>query len=74
MIAIEQRFALRDSHYSRVALECSMPDDDPVPYIRNTPNVVFSIGALRLADSPSASTLRVSSGSITPSSHSRALA
>jgi hypothetical protein len=44
-------------------------------YILNTPNRGASgIGAFRLAERPSASTRRVSAGSITPSSHSRALA
>jgi enoyl-CoA hydratase/carnithine racemase len=42
-------------------------------YMRNTPKRVGSIGALRLADSASPSTSRVCAGSITPSSHSRAL-
>ena len=44
------------------------------PHMRNTPNRVSSMGALRVADSPSASTRRVSAGSITPSSHRRAVA
>ena len=43
-------------------------------YMRNTPKRVSSIGALRLAARLSASTRRVSAGSITPSSHRRALA
>ena len=42
-------------------------------HIRNTPNFGSGIGALSDADKPSASTRRVSAGSITPSSHSRAL-
>ena len=41
-------------------------------HIRNRPKRVGGIGAFRLADRPSASTRRVSAGSITPSSHSRA--
>ena len=41
-------------------------------YIRNTPNFVSGIGAFSAALRPSASTRRVSAGSITPSSHSRA--
>ncbi len=44
------------------------------PHIRKTPKRVFSIGALRLADKARPSTMRVSAGSITPSSQSRALA
>jgi len=43
-------------------------------YIRNTPKRVSSIGALSAAEIPNPSTMRVSAGSITPSSHSRALA
>ena len=43
-------------------------------YMRNRPNLVSSIGALRVAARPSASTRRVSAGSITPSSHRRAVA
>src|SRR5581483_9264718 len=42
-------------------------------YIRKTPNVVSGIGALRAAASPSARTRRVSSGSMIPSSQSRAV-
>ena len=43
-------------------------------HILNRPNFVGSIGALAAADSPRPSTSRVSAGSITPSSHSRAVA
>ncbi len=43
-------------------------------YMRNTPKRVCCGAALRLADSARASTRRVSAGSITPSSHRRALA
>jgi hypothetical protein len=47
----------------------------PSPYMRNTPNFGASgMGAFRLALRPSASTRRVSAGSMTPSSHRRALA
>ena len=42
------------------------------PYIRNTPKGAGSAGALPAAASARASTRRVSRGSITPSSHSRA--
>ncbi len=42
-------------------------------YMRNTPKRVGSIGAFNAADSASPSTSRVCAGSITPSSHSRAL-
>ena len=49
--------------------------DVVVHHMRNTPNFGLSgIGAFRLALSASASTRRVSAGSITPSSHSRAVA
>ena len=52
--------------YARQSQECV--------HIRNIPNRVFPIGALRLAEMASASRRRVSSGSMMPSSHSRALA
>src|SRR5262249_49664603 len=42
-------------------------------HMRNTPNVVSGIGAWSAAASPSASTRRVSSGSMIPSSQSRAV-
>jgi hypothetical protein len=42
-------------------------------YIRKTPNVVSGIGALSAAEIPNASTRRVSSGSMIPSSQSRAV-
>ena len=41
-------------------------------YIRKMPNVVFSIGALSAAEIDRPSTVRVSAGSMIPSSHSRA--
>ena len=43
-------------------------------YILNTPNFVSSIGALSEAEIARPSSRRVSAGSTTPSSHSRALA
>jgi len=43
-------------------------------HILNTPNVVGSIGAFRLAEMLRPSTRRVCEGSMTPSSHNRALA
>ena len=43
-------------------------------YIRNTPNFVSSIGAFSEAEIASPSSRRVSAGSTTPSSQSRALA
>ena len=49
------------------------PDQDARDHIRKTPNVVSGIGALSAAARPSASTRRVSSGSMMPSSHSRAV-
>lgn len=48
--------------------------DAPAPHIRNTPNRVSGIGALRAAEKASASTRRVSCGVMMPSSHSRAVA
>jgi hypothetical protein len=45
-----------------------------VNYILNRPKRVSGIGAFNAADKPSANTVRVSAGSITPSSHKRALA
>ncbi len=57
--------------------ECAKP---PVHFaaihrhILNRPNLVGSIGAFAAAASPKPSTSRVSAGSITPSSHSRAVA
>ena len=47
---------------------------NPARYIRKTPNFVSSIGAFSAAERLSARTIRVSSGSIIPSSHSRAVA
>ena len=46
----------------------------PCVYMRKTPNLVFSIGLLSAALRLSPSTIRVSSGSMIPSSHRRALA
>src|SRR3954467_1507242 len=43
-------------------------------YILNTPNRVRSMGAFSAAERPRPRTMRVSAGSITPSSHNRALA
>jgi hypothetical protein len=45
----------------------------PGAYMRNTPNVVSGTGAFAAAARPSASTRRVSRGSMIPSSHSRAV-
>jgi hypothetical protein len=42
-------------------------------YIRNTPNAVSGIGAFSAALSPSARYIRVSMGSMMPSSHRRAV-
>ncbi len=49
------------------------PGEDVFPYMRKTPNVVSGTGAFDAAESPSASTRRVSSGSMTPSSQRRAV-
>ena len=48
-------------------------DDRVTRHMRKTPKVVSGIGALSAAEIPSASTRRVSSGSMIPSSHSRAV-
>ena len=45
-----------------------------MPHIRKTPNFVGPIGWFIAADRPSASAMRVSTGSMMPSSHSRAVA
>src|SRR5262249_28592214 len=45
----------------------------PRSYIRKTPKVVSGTGAFSAAEMPSASTRRVSSGSMIPSSHRRAV-
>src|SRR5690242_1839111 len=52
-----------------------VPDQDPGDhaYILNTPKVVSGIGAFRAAARPRASTRRVSSGSMIPSSQRRAV-
>ena len=42
-------------------------------YIRNTPGRIPRMGALRMADRASARTVRVSAGSMMPSSHRRAV-
>jgi hypothetical protein len=47
---------------------------DMPAYIRNTPNRVFSIGALSDAARPCASMVRVVRGSMMPSSHNREVA
>src|SRR2546427_12563257 len=49
-----------------------LPVEQP-HHIRKMPNVVSGIGALRDEESPSARTRRVSSGSMMPSSQSRAV-
>src|SRR6516225_8297685 len=46
----------------------------PAAHIRKTPKRVGASGALRLAEIASARTIRVSAGSMMPSSHNRALA
>jgi hypothetical protein len=48
-------------------------DRRKLSYILNTPNVVFSTGAFRQADSARPTTLRVSAGAMMPSSHIRAV-
>jgi hypothetical protein len=48
-------------------------DDAVAHYMRKMPNFVSAIGAFRAAEMPSASTRRVSSGSMIPSSQRRAV-
>src|SRR5437762_981472 len=50
-----------------------VPDDETRDHMRKTPNVVSGIGAFSAACNPSARTWRVSSGSMMPSSHMRAV-
>jgi hypothetical protein len=54
-------------------VEMILYDMHPV-YIRKTPNFVFGMGALTAAASPRPSTMRVSAGSMMPSSQRRAVA
>ena len=56
-----------------VRTSATISGDSLRPYIRNTPNFISGIGASRLAARASASTVRVCAGSITPSSHNRAV-
>src|SRR5271157_4703188 len=74
----------RDRGYAEPPCSADHPTGDFSPigdqdlaeqaHIRNTPKRVGSIGALRLAEIASAKVSLVSTGLITPSSHSRALA
>src|SRR5262249_29982661 len=57
----------------RAGLRPAPPAERPHGYIRKTPKVVSGIGAFNAAEMPSASTRRVSSGSMMPSSQSRAV-
>jgi len=57
----------------RVALRFFASKLAPTGYMRNTPKRLGSMGAFSAADKARASTSRVCSGSITPSSHKRAL-
>jgi hypothetical protein len=73
-------FAARPASFRGTARPAVSDGDSPawrrdaIRHIRNTPNRVDSIGALSAAEIDSASTSRVSAGSMMPSSHSRALA
>ena len=62
--------AVGDQELAKTTIHSGMGHD----HILNRPNLVGSTGALAAADNPSPSTSRVSAGSITPSSHSRAVA
>jgi hypothetical protein len=66
------RMRLLYNHDSRREVEWVRPP--PWPHILKTPNLVSSMGALRAAEMPRPSTLRVSAGSMMPSSQRRALA
>src|SRR5690606_4507706 len=64
-----RRWSPRGGRYRRHGCSCRC-----VGYMRNTPNLAGSIGALRDAETARPSTRRVSAGSMMPSSHSRAVA
>ena len=70
--------AARDAHLEHAAASSDdasrRPNRRDEAYIRKTPNLVSGIGAWSAASMPRESTRRVSSGSMTPSSHSRAVA
>ena len=58
---------------SRTASEATLTNRrNDHDHILNTPNFVSSIGALSVAEIDRPNTIRVSAGSITPSSHKRA--
>ena len=57
----------------RVAIDVYRRESRRAAHIRNTPNFISGTGALSAAASARASTLRVSAGSMMPSSHSRAV-
>ena len=63
----------RHARMMRTAISSVRDQDRVHAYMRNTPGCMPSIGALRAADSASPRTVRVSAGSMTPSSHSRAV-
>src|SRR5712691_11958869 len=67
--------AARLAHHpaGTLALEAADIDEGVAAHIRKMPNVVSGIGAFSAAEIPSASTRRVSSGSMMPSSQSRAV-
>ena len=61
-----------DARHRTIQLQLQALQLHAPAHIRNTPKRVSGMGAFRAAEMPSASTLRVSEGGITPSSHSRA--
>ena len=73
-----RRAALSKQRYlvaiAPLAVQLRAAKRETASYIRNTPNFVSSIGACRAASRPMDSTRRVSSGSMIPSSQSRAVA
>ena len=63
-----------DAWHGLMLPEATLAAAPTPPHIRKTPNRVSGIGACSAASIPIVRTLRVSSGSMTPSSHSRAVA
>ena len=66
--------AARHRPHAAIATRRTRRSDPRQPHIRKTPNRVSGIGAWSAASMPIDRTRRVSSGSMTPSSHSRAVA
>jgi hypothetical protein len=71
--ALAVRVPVRLGLADRLGALLAPPAKQAHRYIRKTPKVVSGIGAFSAAEMPSARTRRVSSGSMIPSSHSRAV-